>query len=144
MSLHLIKLCVGAESVEDLESWIGARLAEKRRRGEPAEQLHTTRMVPKRDGELIDGGSLYWVVKGGVQCRQGLLEIRPFTDDQGIGRCHLVLEPTVVRTHWQPRRAFQGWRYLTEADAPSDLDGASPDAALPMQLRRELMELGLL
>jgi hypothetical protein len=144
MTLNLIKLCVGAESVEDLEAWIAERLAEGRRRGQPAEQFHTTRMVPKRDAELLDGGSLYWVIKGGVQCRQLLREIRPFTDGEGIGRCHLVLEPTVIRTNWQPHRPFQGWRYLTATDAPLDVGAGGQDAAMPMQLRRELMELGLL
>jgi hypothetical protein len=143
MSLNLLKLCVGAESVEDLEAWIAKRLEARRRAGDPVEQFHTTRMVPKRIDELLDGGSLYWVIKGGVQCRQKLLDIRPFTDQEGIGRCHLVFEPVVVRTEWQPRRPFQGWRYLTAADAPADL-GAGGDEAVPAHLRRELAELGLL
>ena len=72
MALNLLKLCVGAESVEDLEDWIARRLDEKRRLGQPVEHFHTTRMVPKRVDELVDGGSLYWVVKGSVQCRQRL------------------------------------------------------------------------
>jgi hypothetical protein len=145
MSLNLIKLCVGAESVEDLEEWIGERLAEARSHGLLAEQVHTTRMMPTRGAELLDGGSLYWVIKGNVQCRQRLLEIRPFTDVDGISRCHLVLEPTVVRTHWQPRRAFQGWRYLTSADAPGDLSAnAGGWQVLPPDLRSELASLGLL
>ncbi len=143
MALGLIKLCVGAESVEDLEQWIGERLAQACRAGRAAEHLHTTRMVPKRIGELLDGGSLYWVIKGGVQCRQRLLDVRPFTDGEGIGRCHLVFDPKVVRTDWQPRRPFQGWRYLKPEDAPRDLaDGDT--AAMPQELRRELVELGLL
>ena len=145
MPLHLVKLCVGADSVEDLESWIDERLAAMRARGEVAEQFHTTRMVPKRVDELVDGGSLYWVIKGSVQCRQRLLEIRPFRDADGIGRCHLVLEPKVIRTQWQPRRAFQGWRYLTEADIPSDAGESSHGLnALPPELRSELAQLGLL
>jgi len=144
MPLHLIKLCVGCDSVEDLEEWIAFRLDERRRAGEPAEQFHTTRMVPTRATELLEGGSLYWVIKAQVQCRQRLLDIRPFTDDEGIGRCHLILEPTVVRTEWQPRRAFQGWRYLKEADAPRDIGTAAGRMALPPQLRQELAELGLL
>jgi hypothetical protein len=143
MSLNLLKLCVGAESVEDLEAWIAKRLESRRRAGDPVEQFHTTRMVPKRIDELLDGGSLYWVIKGGVQCRQKLLDIRPFTDQEGIGRCHLVFEPLVVRTEWQPRRPFQGWRYLTAADAPAELV-AGGDEAVPAHLRRELAELGLL
>jgi hypothetical protein len=143
MPLNIIKLCVGCDSIEDLEEWIEFRLDEKRRAGQPAEQTHTTRMVPKRTTEL-EGGSLYWVIKGSVQCRQRLLGIRPFTDGEGISRCHLVLEPQVVRTDWQPRRAFQGWRYLTAKDAPRDLPAGADVAALPPNLRRDLAELGLL
>jgi hypothetical protein len=143
MALNLIKLCVGCDSVEDLEEWITFRLEEKRRAGEAVEQFHTTRMVPTRATELVDGGSLYWVIKGSVQCRQRLLEVRPFTDSEGISRCKLVLNPNVVRTDWQPRRAFQGWRYLKDADAPADIRTGSA-AELPPKLKRELADLGLL
>ena len=145
MALNLLKLCVGSDSVEDLEEWIAFKLDERRRAGEPVEQWHTTRMVPTRSAEIVDGGSLYWVIEGSVQCRQRITEIRPFTDPQGIGRCHLVLDPQVVRTEWQPRRAFQGWRYLKPADAPRDLgQGKAGLVAMPPKLRQELAELGLL
>ncbi|MEO9338955.1 DUF1489 family protein [Mesorhizobium sp. SB112] len=143
MALNLIKLCVGCSSVEDLEEWIAFRLEEKRRAGQPVEQFHTTRMVPTRAAELVDGGSLYWVIKGNVQCRQRLLEVRPFTDSEGISRCQLVLKPNVIRTDWQPRRAFQGWRYLKDTDAPADI-GTGSAAELPPNLKRELADLGLL
>ena len=143
MPLHLVKLCVGATSVEDLKAWIEQRIAERRRQGLQPEQKHTTRMVPKRADELLDGGSLYWVIKGNVQIRQRLLDIRPFTDSEGIRRCDLVLDPRSVLTDWQPRRAFQGWRYLKAEDAPRDLsDRDGPP--LPPELRMELAELGLL
>jgi len=144
MTLHLLKLCVGADSVEDLEEWIAFRLEERRRAGEPVEQWHTTRMVPTRAAELTDGGSLYWVIKGNIQCRQRLVDIRPFTDHEGISRCHLVLDPRVVLTQWQPRRAFQGWRYYKGAEAPADLACRSGLAEMPAKLRMELAELGLL
>ena len=144
MALNLIKLCVGCESVEDLEDWIALKLEEKRRAGQPVEHFHTTRMVPKRVEELLDGGSIYWIIKGGVQCRQRLVEVRPFTDAEGIGRCRLVLDPELVRTEWQPRRPFQGWRYLSVADAPADLSGAGTAEEMPLTLRKELAELGLL
>lgn len=144
MPLNLIKLCVGCDSVEDLEEWIAFRLDERRRAGEPAEQFHTTRMVPTRAEQLLDGGSLYWIIKAKVQCRQRLVDIRPFVDSEGISRCHLILDPTVIRTDWQPRRAFQGWRYLTQADAPADIGGGAGAAELPPKLRLELAELGLL
>ncbi|MGQ7794361.1 DUF1489 family protein [Faunimonas sp. B44] len=145
MALHLVKLCVGCDSVQDLQDWIDERMAAMRRAGEAAEQRHTTRMVPKRVDELLDGGSLYWVIRGSVQVRQRLLAIRPFRDGDGIQRCHLVLEPALVATEWQPRRAFQGWRYLDQRDAPADLGSALSEAdGLPPALSRALAELGLL
>jgi len=144
MCLHLVKLCVGAASVEELQAWIEFRLTEKRRVGIEAVQAHTTRMIPKRAEELLDEGSLYWVIKGNVQVRQRFLDIRPFTDSQGIRRCDLVLKPELVLTEWQPRRAFQGWRYLKPDDAPADLGDGSDIAAIPPELRIKLAELGLL
>ena len=145
MSLHLVKLCVGVDAVEELQHWIETRLAEMRRCGEKAEQRHTTRMVPRRAEELLDGGSLFWVIRGNLQVRQRLLDIRPFRDPEGIQRCHLVLEPVLVETEWQLRRAFQGWRYLYEKDTPADLGGGrAAIAGLPPELRRDLAELGLL
>ena len=145
MALHLIKLCVGADSVRDLEDWIKQRLKEKRKRGEKPEHIHRTRMVPKRAEELVDGGSLYWVIRGEIACRQRIRDVRPFRDKEGVGRCGLVLEPKVVLVAPRPFRAFQGWRYLALKDAPGDLDKAAPGvAAMPEKLRRELRELGLM
>ncbi|MHA6685588.1 DUF1489 family protein [Mesorhizobium sp. A556] len=145
MPLNILKLCVGADSVEDLEAWVATCLDERRRKGEPLEHWHTTRMMPTRGAEIVAGGSLYWVVKGNVQCRQLITEIRPFTDAEGIKRCKLMLDQDIVRTDWQPRRAFQGWRYLKQADAPADLGkGKAGMAEMPPKLRLELAELGLL
>ena len=145
MSLHLIKLCVGCDSVRDLESWIKQKLKEKRKRGEKPEHIHRTRMVPKRAAELVDGGSLYWVIRGEIMCRQCIRAIRPFRDKDGVGRCGVVLEPKVVLVAPRPFRAFQGWRYLAPKDAPPDLDRAAPGAAaMPEKMRRELRELGLM
>lgn len=102
-------------------------------------------MMPKRAGELCAGGSLYWVIRGEIMCRQSILDVRPFVDKEGIGRCHLVLEPKVVLVEPRSWRAFQGWRYLEAKDAPRDLDRAAPGAKnMPEALRRELRELGLL
>lgn len=144
MTLHLIKLCVGAQSVEDHRAWIEHRLAAGRAAGLPAEQVHTTRMVPRRADEIIGRGSLYWVTKGRVQSRQRIIDIRPFTDTQGIGRCDLVLDPELVLTVPQPRRPFQGWRYLKPADAPADLSGDGGLDVMPDHMRAELADLGLL
>ena len=145
MALHLLKLCVGAESIRDLEEWIGMRLKQRRKAGEAEEQFHTTRMVPKRLDELLDGGSLYWVIKGQVSARQILREVRPFTDPDGISRCHLILEPAVIPVMPRPCRPFQGWRYLKHEEAPRDLGVDAGDVVeMPEGLRRELRELGLL
>jgi hypothetical protein len=145
MTLHILKLCVGCESIADLESWIDESMLMWKRLGKPQEQIHTTRMVPKRMDELLDGGSLYWVIKGQVACRQPLVDIRPFKDADGIGRCHLVIEPKVTPVDPRPCRPFQGWRYLTPKDAPADLGSSVGDIrAMPEDLRRELRTLGLL
>jgi len=145
MSLNLVKLCVGVSAVEELQALIDFRLEEKRQRGVNSIQTHTTRMVPKRVEELLDGGSLYWVIKGNVQVRQHIVDICPFTDTKGIKRCDIVLEPRLILTDWQPRRAFQGWRYLTPEDAPRDIgSGGTGVNALPPELRVELSNLGLL
>ena len=145
MALHLVKLCVGCDSVKELRAWIRERLAEKKRRRLPAEHVHTTRMTPKRGGELLDGGSLYWVIRGEIACRQRLLDLRPVVDKDGVPRCQLVLQPKVVLTEPRPCRAFQGWRYLEPHEAPQDLDRAAPGwTGMPDRLRRELRDLGLL
>jgi hypothetical protein len=110
MALHLLKLCVGCDSIEDLEEWIALRLKEARRARKEPVHGHVTRMFPKRAEELVDGGSLYWVIRGNVQVRQRILSVRPIVDKEGVQRCRLVLDPKTVATEWQPRRAFQGWR----------------------------------
>lgn len=145
MPLHLLKLSVGTESVDELQKWIRAKMKERKKKGQKAERIHTTRMVPKRIDELLDGGSIYWVIRGQIMCRERLIDIRPFVDKDGIGRCHLVLDPKCVPVEPRPFRAFQGWRYLAEKDAPRDLDRFAPGlAAMPEPMRRELRELGLI
>ena len=145
MALHLIKLCVGCGSIRDLEDWIKQKLKDKRRRGEKIERAHTTRMVPKRAAELCDGGSLYWVIRGEIACRERILEVRSFVDKDGIGRCALVLEPKVIPVEPRPHRAFQGWRYLAAREAPRDLEAVARGAVvMPEAMRRELRDLGLM
>ena len=87
--LHLIKLCVGVESLEELARWQKQRLAEKKKKGQKPELVHITRQTPKRAGELLDGGSLYWVIKGQIAARQKLVELRPVTRN-GVTHCGLV------------------------------------------------------
>ncbi len=144
MTIHMLKLCVGVDSADDLERWIDLRQRQRALNGEAAEQTHTTRMFPKQRDEILDGGSLYWVIKGMVLARQRILDLRPVTGEDGISRCQIVMEPKLIRTETQPKRAFQGWRYLKASDAPRDLDALGGGEDLPEAFRRELAELGLL
>lgn len=139
--LHLLKLCVGADTVDDLVEWQAGRLAEA-----PGRPLaHVTRMRPTREAELLDGGSLYWVFKGLVLARQRLIGLDPRDGADGIRRCALLLDSAVIRTEAQPRRAFQGWRYLRPEDAPRDLaPGAAAETDLPAALRAGLELAGVL
>lgn len=146
MTLHLVKLCVGAASIEDLAAWQSERLAELAAAGETPRIFHTTFQTPKRGEELLDGGSLYWVIKGTVQARQRLIGLEEGSKEDGSRCCLLILDRTIVPVRPVPRRAFQGWRYLAAADTPADLTG--PDgqqgAEMPAKMRRELIELGLI
>ena len=142
-TVHLLKLCVGADVVEDLIDWQADRMAERQATGEDPGPFHVTRMWPKRGDALVDGGSLYWVFRGRVLARQRILGLEPRRGADGIGRCAIRLDAQVVRTLPQPRRAFQGWRYLRPEDAPGDLviAGASE---VPPELIAELAEIGVL
>ncbi len=146
MALHLLKLCVGPATIEDLEERIARNRDDALRAGRDPVTTHVTRMVPKRAAAISGQGSIYWVIKGTLCCRQAITAIEPFTDTDGIGRCRLVLDPIVVPVNPRPCRPFQGWRYLTARSAPSDLTIREGDelADMPEALRRELSILGLI
>ena len=138
--IHILKLCVGAESVEDLTDWqIG-----QRPRWPAGQAVHVTRMRPRREADVLEGGSLYWVIKGIIQCRQRIHDLQGVTGEDGIARCAIHLDAKVVRTEAAPRRPFQGWRYLDPKDAPRDLAaGRHREDPLPTQLAQALAEMGL-
>lgn len=139
--VNLIKLCVGAEQVEDLMAWQHQRAAQNPD-GLPR---HVTRMWPRKAGELLNGGSLYWVFKGVVLARQRILRLDEVTGQDGITRCGIVMNPEVIRTNALPRRPFQGWRYLKPQDAPADLgDRHLREDPLPPGLNAALAEIGVL
>jgi hypothetical protein len=134
MALHMIKLCVGCDTVEELLDWRRVREAP----GQP--WILRTRQTPKRAAEMVDGGSLYRVFKGVILCRQPILSVA--TVGEGVNaRCEIVLEEAVVRVAPTPRRAFQGWRYLPAGDAPPDLSDEAFGEA-PPELARTLREIG--
>ena len=127
--LHLIKLCVGVSDVEWLER--------RAQNGQPL-VVHT-RMTPKRAAEVEDGGSLFWVVKGVVGCRQPVMDIRTIGEGK-TSRCEITLEPRVIRTAPLVRRPFQGWRYF-DKDVPADLETVG-ETDLPDEFVRELRTIG--
>jgi len=147
MALHLIKLCVGTDSIEDLAAWQRQRLRQRRQAGEKQPRLfHRTFQMPKRREELLAGGSLYWVIKGMVQVRQPLIDIVEGSKEDGTPCCLLILKQELITVRPTPRRAFQGWRYLSADEAPADLGCklASGITQMPPKMRKRLAELGLL
>lgn len=139
--LHLIKLSVGTESVEDLANWQSSRAA----KGPDGLPCHVTRMWPKREAEILKGGSIYWVIKGMLQCRQRILRLDEVAGHDGVRRCAIVLDPDLIRTTQAMKKPFQGWRYLTDKDAPADLPkGRAHEDALPSSLSAALADLGVL
>jgi hypothetical protein len=141
-TVNLIKLSVGSESVESLAAW-QATAHERWADGIPR---HVTRMWPRREKEVLNGGSIYWVIKGVIQCRQRITALEEVTGADGIRRCAIKLDPELIRTTAAQRRPFQGWRYLNVADSPADLpEGArADDDALPPELSAALADIGVL
>jgi hypothetical protein len=146
MALNIVKLCVGAASIEDLAAWQRGLLKEQKARKEKPRIFHTTLQTPKRQAEL-EGGSLYWVIKGIIQVRQRLVGFDEGQKEDGSPCCLILLDEALVPVRPVPRRAFQGWRYLSDDDAPQDLGrghGGDEVAKMPSDMRRKLTELGLL
>lgn len=139
-TLHLVKLCVGIDSLAHLRAW----RAERTPKGAETPSQHITRMWPKRERELLDGGSLYWVIKGVIRARQKILRLEEAIGQDGIRRCAIVMNPELVETRPAPRRAFQGWRYLNASDAPADVpEVRANDDELPPELSAALSDIGL-
>lgn len=143
-ALHLLKLSVGTESVESLREWQEGRNAARRKAGQDPRPRHVTRMWPKRSAELLDGGSVFWVIKGLVLARQPIEDLAEVVGDDGIRRCAIVMSYDLKLVETRPKRPFQGWRYLEAKDAPRDLSNQNWDEVqLPPDLAQELNTLGV-
>lgn len=139
--INLIKLSVGTETVEGLAKW----QRDPRVLGPDGIPRHITRMWPKRAAEVTDGGSIYWVIKGAILCRQPVLRLEEVRGADGIARCAIVLGGAPVLVLPTLKRPFQGWRYLLPEDAPMDVDSArASEAKLPVKLSVALAEIGVL
>ena len=132
----MVKLCVGAEDIDNLVQW-QTRLIKQV--GYP---YHRTRMSPKRADELLNGGSIYWVIKGAIRTRQRIIDIKAVRGDEHT-MCELVFDPELVRTYAQAKRPFQGWRYLKPGDAPRDLKSGEAAADIPADLDAALKNAGV-
>ncbi len=137
MTVHLVKLCVGAEDIEDLEIW------QKRLMKKLPQPVHHTRMFPKRAEALLKGGSIYWVIKRAIRVRQPILDVRLVKDVDGKDLCELVFDSNLVRTYAQPKRPFQGWRYLEPHEAPRDLKSGEAAVDIPPDLDAALKQAGV-
>ncbi|MEL0437632.1 DUF1489 family protein [Phycobacter sp. K97] len=139
--VNLVKLSVGTESVDSLAAW----QTQYRKTLPEGLPRHVTRMWPKRETELLNGGSIYWVIKGLIQCRQRILRLDEVTGSDGIRRCAIILAPEIHRTNTAPKRPFQGWRYLKPEDTPADLpEGREQEEPLPLELSQALADIGVL
>jgi hypothetical protein len=145
MTLNLVKLCVGAATIEDLAAWQTEHRPYKCRDGKTG-VYHRTFQSPKRQIELLDGGSIYWVICGVILVRQKLIGFEDGTKDDGTPCCLLLFAPSLIPVRPVPRRAFQGWRYLNSDDAPPDLKSGKRDqvASMPVAMRKKLADLGLI
>lgn len=141
-AIHLQKLSVGTESIETLADWQRRLKAKRGKEGLAAFPDHITRMTPKRRELLLNGGSIYWVIKGIIQCRNQVIDLQETYTGDGRKACRIVLDPELVPVVPMPRRAFQGWRYLAPGDAPQDLSSLGDVADLPIHLRNKLVDLG--
>ena len=139
--LNIVKLSVGSENIAMLKEWQQARRDQLKIKY----SLHITRMWPKREKELLDGGSIYWVIKGAIQLRQRLIGFDEIIGADGIRRCGFKLDPELIPTTKALRRPFQGWRYLKSEDSPSDLStNREADDDLPEDMQQTLSRLGVL
>lgn len=139
--INLIKLSVGSESFESLAAW------QQTKRAQTADGYprHVTRMWPKREKDILNGGSIFWVVKGVLTCRQRIIRLDEVIGSDGIRRCAIVSDPELVRVQSALKRPFQGWRYLKPEDSPPDLpEGREREEPLPVELNRALAEIGVL
>ncbi len=141
--MHLQKLSVGSREIEDLKRRQEQLIARRKAAGEQAVHVHVTRMFPKQKEALLDGGSLYWVIKGLIVGRNQIVGLEETRNGQGQKACAILMDPELVPVEPVPRRAFQGWRYLKPEDAPADITQLSGAADLPPALRHKLIELGV-
>ncbi len=143
--VNLVKLCVGIDSVKQLAAYRARQAEAARADGRQDLSSHVTRMWPKRADELLNGGSLYWVIKGVIQARQKILRFDERIGNDGIRRCAIIMDPKLIRTQAAVRRPFQGWRYLLPDDSPPDLPRhTATDEELPIEMQLALAEMGLL
>ena len=143
--VNLVKLCVGITTINQLEQLQSMRRGEYVKAGRPPVNIHITRNKPKRSKEIINSGSLYWVIRRQIRVRQKIIRIDDIEDAEGRKKCCLVLDPDLIKTEHRAYRPFQGWRYLEQSDAPADLsNNQKAGSEMPSEMEEELRSLGLL
>lgn len=142
MTVHLQKLSVGTESISTLQDWQKKVVTRRVKKGLEPYHQHVTRMFPKQKEDLLNGGSIYWVIKGLIQCRNVIVGLEETQTRDGRKACSILMKPEIIPVVPTPKRPFQGWRYLKVADAPADLYELAGANDLPPVLRAKLANLG--
>ena len=140
--MHLQKLSVGSESIATLKDWQDIVVSRRSARGLSSHHEHVTRMFPKQAEALLDGGSIYWVIKGLIACRNEIAALEQVTTNDGRKACSILMVPKLIPVVPTPKRPFQGWRYLKPEDAPADIAAGAGDDSLPPELAAKLAKLG--
>ncbi|MBT5459163.1 MAG: DUF1489 domain-containing protein [Rhodospirillaceae bacterium] len=145
MTVHLVKMAVGIESFEHLTDVQADRVRRAEETDGKGVLRHLTRNTPRRSDEVLDGGSIYWIIKGYIRAHQRITGFGEATGRNGRPRCALILDPKLVRTELLPHKPIQGWRYMEPAGVPEDLTSrAMEKTSLPDEMAAELRALGLL
>ena len=145
-TVNIVKLAVGVKSVEEL-ALIQRRFLSHGGAHAKNGFYHSTKLMPKKHESIVKSGSLYWVIKGVICARQKIVAIEKDEDPDGIKRCKIFLDGTIIKTTPMRKKPFQGWRYLKKNRTPADIidpvTGTFEDD-IPLEVQQQLLEVGLL
>ncbi|MBD20496.1 MAG: lysophospholipase [Rhodospirillaceae bacterium] len=144
MTIHLVKIAVGIESIDHLRDLQLERICRAKEEGVHDKLIHLTRNTPRRRNEVLQNGSIYWIIKGYIRVRQHIIDMEKVIGRNGQPRCALVLDPLLKKTILMPHKPIQGWRYMEEEAVPNDLTEDEIKSSLPSSMVEELRSLGLL
>ena len=144
-ALHILRTAVGIESLPQLYEL--QRHFEHATPSGHKSVVMTTRKRPSRCAELLDGGSVYWIIRHRVLCRQAILHMEDRDEPGETPATIIYLSPQIIKVQPRNKRAIQGWRYLQGWDRPKDIgpyDPKSRDDDLPDDIARAIHDIGVI